>query len=99
MVTVEGKAAYPTEVIELGIFTSVSFVEENAPLPIVFNRLPNVTEVNLEQPLKADSPILCKLSPNVTEVNPEQPLKADPPILCKLSLNMTEVNPEQLLKA
>ena len=44
LVTVEGKALFPTEVIELGIFTSVSFVPEKAACSIVFNCLPNVTE-------------------------------------------------------
>ncbi len=41
----------------------------------------DVTEVRLEQPMKADSPIVVRLSGSVPEVRPEQRSKADSPIV------------------
>ena len=75
----------------------------NAPSPILrpwgssLSGHHDVTEVRLEQPLKANFPMVVRLSGSVTEVRPEQPSKADSPIVVRRSgsVMLSEVQPQK----
>lgn len=54
-----------------------------------------VTEVKLEQPLKARTLMVVTPLPIFTEVKPEQPLKVSEPMLVTLLGIVTELEPEQ----